>query len=290
MGEAVPDSWVYHYIHYYNYGTDFSRLQKAYDINPDVSDLYWEFMKEYELRGETENKKVFSEILYNSKDISKGVLNINYNMLISTESNSILFTNGDNDTYPAWILQEVKGVRDDVLILNVHAIFGDKEYLQTKLNDKGLEIDIALLPESQIDQFLLELILMIREKYSQFPIHIAQTVYEGYYKKFIEDLYLTGFVYTFSKTPLEDNAIHKNIFESKLRLDYLDNEWYSDQHISEPLVNQMNLYYFESFKKLVKYYYSLNDMESVKKWKEKALRLAKRVNDDTLIKTIESDW
>jgi hypothetical protein len=25
-------------------------------------------------------------------------------------------------------------------------------------------------------------------------------------------------------------------------------------------------------------------MESVKKWKEKALRLAKRVNDDTLIK------
>jgi hypothetical protein len=180
MGEAVPDSWVYHYIHYYNYGTDFSRLQKAYDINPDVSDLYWEFMKEYELRGETENKKVFSEILYNSKDISKGVLNINYNMLISTESNSILFTNGDNDTYPAWILQEVKGVRDDVLILNVHAIFGDKEYLQTKLNDKGLEIDIALLPESQIDQFLLELILMIREKYSQFPIHIAQTVYEGF--------------------------------------------------------------------------------------------------------------
>ena len=39
MGKAIPNSWVYHYIHYYNYATDFSRLEKAYQINPDVPDL-----------------------------------------------------------------------------------------------------------------------------------------------------------------------------------------------------------------------------------------------------------
>jgi len=288
ISKAVPNSYLHHYLLYYNGDRNVEHLEKALLKNPNCADLYWEFIQYYELNGYQEQKKKFCKKLYLSNDIISSLYDYNFNALNSAETNSILFTNGDNDNYPAWVLQDAKGIRQDVTILNAHTIFVLRDYLKLKLKQREIEIDFEKLSTEEIDVFLKELINEIKNKYAGISIHVAMTVYDDYIKEIKDNLYITGLVYTFSEVPIDNVSMIKNNFEKNLRLDYLDYDWYNEKHISKSMMNRYNLNYIPAIIELVREYYSRGNIESADYWKGKGLILADRVNDSSLIEEIKS--
>lgn len=282
IGKTIPNTFTYHYLKYKTKMSikDISDLEKAYEINPDRKETYSEFVCYYELHEQEVKQKEFLEKMYKSHDIAPGLIDYNYNVLMSTDNNAILFTNGDNDTYPVWVLQKILGVRQDVLVLNVSLIMADQKYLKEKLSEKKIKIDFEDLPKYRTKEFASGLGKYISENYPKIPVYFALTVYDSYINTLKDNLYITGLAYKYSERRVDNFALIKKNLENNFRLDYLDYDWYSQDYLATSLMPQLNMNYVVSMVMLAEHYKDSGEDNRSLKWREQALQIAKKAGNE----------
>ena len=71
-----------------------------------------------------------------------------WNLLAGLDPGAIVFTNGDNDTFPLWYLQEVEGVRRDVTVVNLALVNLPWYVKQLKRAEKPLPVSYS---DAEID-------------------------------------------------------------------------------------------------------------------------------------------
>ncbi len=265
------DSYEYYYIEYLNRGKTieaFPYLEKAALAYPNNVEFFDDFIYHYELTNQKNLRANYSKKLFESNTIHDALMEYNYNVLMSVEENAILITNGSDDTFPIFVLQDINKTRTDVTVINVDML-GEQNYIDYKSKETKLKI--------KKQKSNLETIKYIIKNNPGSKIYLGHTVNQKILQEFQNNLYLSGLTYQYATTPINnvENAVVK--YEKSFKTKQLE------RPTTNKSINQLNFNYTLPLLTFMEYYKSVDDTKNYEATKTLLLNIANKVGKQTFI-------
>jgi len=254
LSSNISDSYEYHYLTYLNGAGDpalFHHLESAFAIDPNRTEIYSHMINHHLTVGNKEEFQKFCNLWMESGEVPAGILSWNYNALIGLEPAAILLTHGDNDTYPAWLLQQVEDVRPDIIVINVH-LLKNRNYCDRTFKAINVPSYTETLGESSVWQSDLLPVLDHIMTYAKRPLYVNVTIPKSLRENYEEVLYNVGLAFKYSKTSFDNVATLKENYEQKFLTDYLRMGFAVDKNAT--VLNALNVSYLPAFISLYKHY------------------------------------
>ncbi|MFN0030883.1 MAG: hypothetical protein ACKVOR_01845 [Flavobacteriales bacterium] len=238
MNNAVPNSFAYNYssyLHANRSDESFEYLKRANTLRPDDIELWDDMVCKSTIEGNNADVKKWSTQLNNASIYNAAQMEYNRNVLNSVEQNGILVTNGNVDTYPIVILQQVFGVRTDVRIICLDW-YGSKKYVESITTLTGVKA-----AKNKVGDAYNSLTAILAENKSS-NIYLALTLPPDVLKKEARNLYCTGLAMKFSKAELQNLESLRYNWENLFQKNYLAGSDEINRNYLVPLL-QLRDYY-----------------------------------------------
>ncbi|MFN0033730.1 MAG: SUMF1/EgtB/PvdO family nonheme iron enzyme [Saprospiraceae bacterium] len=236
-------------------------------------------LREAESAGDRPRVAAICKEWYASGQYSAGLLNWNYNALMSVEQNALLFTQQESDTYPAMLLQYALDVRPDVRVISFQLLENQK-YREFLI---GIESLLWIPKDCSMSDFVAQILNPKSSKSAASkPVYFGSMTNKNLLQADKEKLYLTGLALKFSPSAFDNVATLRYNFENRFRTDYLDLNFEPE---SDPAaVARVNLNYIPALLLLHRHYTAAGETDKAARLQNLALRIARAGNREAEVR------
>lgn len=262
MGKEVPDSYEYMHVKAWHGGNnthDLPLLELAHRKSPERPEVLEDLVTHHTLKGNWDKVSTYHKAWYKSAEMPPSLLLAGFNIFQSLEANSILFTFGDNDTFPLWMLQEARGICTNVPVLNASLLqrmeYAKKVLARYKINYEQKELDALHQERPARAEKIAVFVRHIQEMNPDRPVFLSPFAEGDVYAALENELYLVGMAHKYSSKSLDNLALLKRNWYHRMNLDYYNFNVYQDLHPYEASIKkQLHSGYFPAAFTLYKHH------------------------------------
>jgi formylglycine-generating enzyme required for sulfatase activity len=257
----------------------FESLKKAYALQPANPATYGSMVLYHEFYQQEENRKVFSEKLWLSGQVSSSLLSYSYNVLMSLDKNAILFTEGDNTTLPLFILQDIFSIREDVTVINLDLML-QPVYRDKKLKGAGINTEDLVTLASVADP-KKDICALLPAQNANRKFYYSLTLPQQNISSIKDQLYVVGLASQISRERLDNISLIRENLETRFLLDYLTVDFNGESPDAAGKVLQSN--YLIPMVLLYEHYQAKGDHEKAKQIENLLIKIAGETGKSDLI-------